>query len=177
MNSGTLKNLVVKAFSERGLSSSAPLTESVLGEEPRILQEELSQRPTWQGLSPEFLDKCPGGYGSALSFLSSAAFAYYLPAFILADVDGLLGRVDPLFHLTNGLDDASKDERVNSIMYGDKTWFSEKSQKFSVFLVGEVLAIIEYLQYRARDDSFDEQKAEQAIKNYWAPRLDELKGG
>ena len=61
----------------------------------------------WQSLSPQFIDGSPDGLASALCFFSHAAFQFYLPAYLIADADGLLERVDPVYFLTHGKERAS----------------------------------------------------------------------
>lgn len=39
---------------------------------------------------------------SALSFFSEAAFRFFFPAYLIADLRGELRTADPLFHLTGG---------------------------------------------------------------------------
>lgn len=64
----------------------------------------------WQSAHPTLLARCD----TALSFLSDSGFRYFLPAFLFADLLGYeLGYVsnaNPVFHLTHGLYDESKDQ-------------------------------------------------------------------
>jgi hypothetical protein len=52
----------------------------------------------WSQLDPMVLD---AGY-DALSFFSEGGFRYFLPAYLIADLEDQLQTADPLFHLTNG---------------------------------------------------------------------------
>lgn len=55
----------------------------------------------WSHLDPAILD---ASY-TALSFLSEGGFRYFLPAYLIADLQDRLQTADPLFHLTNGFSD------------------------------------------------------------------------
>ena len=52
----------------------------------------------WTQVDPAILDP---NY-TALSFFSEGGFRHFLPAFLIADLQGLLQTADPVFHLTNG---------------------------------------------------------------------------
>ncbi len=52
----------------------------------------------WSQLDPLVLD---AGY-NALSFFSEGGFRYFLPAYLIADLEERLQTADPVFHLTNG---------------------------------------------------------------------------
>jgi len=60
----------------------------------------------WSALEPEFLD----GHYSAPSFFSEAGLRFFLPAFMVADVRGMLKTADPVFHLTYGFSDNSLED-------------------------------------------------------------------
>ena len=117
-----------------------------------------------------FLDQAPAGYSSALSFFSDEAFRYFLPAYLLADLDGALDAADPVFHLCHGLDDATRAEKVNPRRYGDRTWLETMRYRLSVFTRQEARAIVAYLRCKATDDECARGRIEQAIKNYWSER-------
>jgi hypothetical protein len=55
----------------------------------------------WSQLDPAIFD---ASY-TALSFLSEGGFRYFLPAYLIADLQDQLQSADPLFHLTNGFSD------------------------------------------------------------------------
>ena len=118
-------------------------------------------------MEPEFIDQAPDGLASALSFFSDEAFNFFLPAYMIADIDERLKRSDPVFHLTHGLDDASRNERINPRRYGDRTWFHEKSCKHAIFSKTESAVIIAYLRLKAELDRFARESIEQALRNFW----------
>src|SRR5438128_2201966 len=87
-------------------------------------------------------------------YLADEAFRFYLPAYLIADVDGRLDRHDPVFHLTHGLTDGVKNDRVNPRCYGERTWFEEKGHKFAVFDRAQAQALVSYLRFKREVDAF-----------------------
>jgi hypothetical protein len=141
------------------------------GEEPYLVDRDFADKADWRTLDAAFLDWAPDGYGSALSFLSDEAFRYFLPAYLLADLDGALQTVDPAFHMTHGLDDATRDQPLNPRRYGARTWLDAMRHKFAVFTKQEAAAILAYLRLRLGDPC-DEDRIASAIRNYWSPRAE-----
>jgi len=92
-----------------------------------LLEEEFKGKSDWTSLNARFIDRAPDGFGSALSFFSDEAFRFYLPAYLIADIDNLLEQSDPMFQRCHGLDDQSASQTVNSLRYGDRTWFAVAS--------------------------------------------------
>ena len=152
------------------------LRDSNEGEEPFLVTKEFAGKDDWRVLDPAFLDQAPEGWGTALCFFSDEAFRFYLPAYLIADVRGALERVDPVFHLTHGLDDASRGEPINPRRYGGRTWFDHARHKFAMFNVAEVRAIIAYLGLCRGKElyRFDQERIDQALTNYWRQRVREL---
>jgi hypothetical protein len=168
-----LKRQIIAAFADVEYPGDWCLRGSDEGDEPYRLEKEFQGKNDWSALAPEFIDNAPGGLASALSFFSDEAFRFYLPAYVIADIDQKLSRADPLFHLTHGLDDESKGERINPRRFGDRTWFEYQRFKFSIFSVPQVRALIGYLEYkRGLEDlpEFQRAQIEQALRNYWNGR-------
>ena len=87
-----MKFLVEKievAFADVVYPGDDCLTDS-FGEEAEALEVEFRGKTSWKELAPDFLNKAPGGWGSALSFFSAAALQFYLPAYLIADINGSL---------------------------------------------------------------------------------------
>jgi hypothetical protein len=93
-----LIGLIRTAFSERPCPGDDQLCGSDYGDEPAEYALEFSGLD-WRTLHPEFLSY----HHAALSFFTDEGFAYFLPAFLIADVLGEGGNADPVFHLTHGL--------------------------------------------------------------------------
>jgi len=140
------------------------------GDEPYLVEKEFGGKTDWRVLDPTFLDQAPDGYGSALSFFSDEAFHFYLPAYMIADVRGQLERADPVHHLTHGLDESSRRERINPRRCGERTWFEHARHKFAIFNREEAAAIFSYLTLRRDADDFDRRRIDEALKNYWRER-------
>lgn len=169
LDAESLKAAIRAAFAEVEFPGDWCLRDSDEGEEPFLVERDFAGKDDWRQLDPEFLDQAPEGFGSALSFFSDEAFHFYLPAYLIADLDGRLQQTTPAFHLWYGLDDGSKDERVNSRRYGERTWLDEKKHKFAMFNRAEARAIVEYLRW-ASTDPFHKERIDQALKNYWLDR-------
>lgn len=172
----TIKEQIRSAFAHVEYPGDWCLRGSNEGDEPYLVERDFIGKTDWRALDAEFIDRAPDGLGSALSFFSDEAFHFFLPAYLIADIDDLLERSDPVFHLTHGLDDASRDKRINPRRYGERTWFHEKSCKHAIFTRAEVAAIVAYLRFRGELDNFDQESIEQAIRNYWIQRMGEPDG-
>ena len=138
------------------------------GNEPYLVEQEFKGKTDWQALDSDFLDQAPGGYGSALSFFSDEAFHFYLPAYMIADINGPMQHSDPVYHLTHGLDDTSRYRCINPNRYGERTWFDLAQYKFSIFNRQESAAIVAFLSLR-RDEEGEHQgnNIDQALNNFW----------
>ena len=113
----------------------------------------------------------PDGFGTALSFFSDEAFHFYLPAYLLADLDNQLEQVDLVFHLTHGLDNTSRNTKINPQRYGERTWFEHARHKFSIFNHLERAAIVGYLTYKRETGALtdlDKTQIEESLESYWA---------
>lgn len=170
----SVKEQIEKAFEAVEYPGDWNLAGSREGDEPYLLVEEFKGRNDWHVLEAEFLDQAPGGFGSALSFFSDEAFLFYLPAYLLADLDNRLTRVDPVFHLTHGLDDESRHTRINPRRYGERTWIDYARYKFSILNRSQVAAIVAYLAFKRDSDritGLEKRQIEEALRNYWSERL------
>ena len=137
----------------------------------------------WRGIEPDFLD----GHASALSFFSEAGFRYFLPAYLISDLRGLLYTADPLFHLTHGFSDWTTDVPagdgtltikhgksafINPRRYGAMTSCDYARYRLSVFTREEAGAIVAYLEYRrdADPDVIDTKAIDAALDSFWLER-------
>ncbi len=165
-----VKALIVEAFGGLERPGNWALRGSDEGEEPFLVEQAFADKDDWRTIDARFLDSAPDGFASALSFFSDEAFRYFIPAYLLADLEDRLELVDPVFHLTHGLQDDIRDKPVNPRRFGDRTWFDAARHKFSVFTVPEARAILAYLDFRALGDEFDRARISQAIAHYWGAR-------
>lgn len=166
-----VKAAIREAFADVDYPGDWCLVGSREGDEPLLLEQEFKGKDRWQDLDPAFIDQAPGGFGSALSFFSDEAFRFYLPAYLLADLDGRLQQADPVFKLTHGLDDISREQKINPRRYGEMTWFDYARYRFATFDARQRAAIVGYLGVRRDADdlvAFEKRRIDQALRNYWA---------
>lgn len=165
-----LEDLVRRAFADTPRPSNDALRNSSQSDEPFLVEEEFADKLDWRSLTSEFLDQAPDGFASALSFFTGPALRFFLPAYLLADLDCQLERVNPAFHLWYGLDDSTRSQTVNLNLYGERTWYDEVAERFAGFSLVEVQAVIAYLRFKASRDEFEREQILQALRNYWEPR-------
>lgn len=137
----------------------------------------------WSKLNPTILD---ANY-TALSFLSEGGFRYFLPAYLIADLQDRLQTADPVFHLTNGFSDKvvtlpagprvyektiGKSAFVNPLRYGAMTWHDHARCQLSVFMREEAGAILAYLEYKRDTDShgLNAEEINAALDSFWRDR-------
>lgn len=137
----------------------------------------------WSQLDPVVLD---AGY-NALSFFSEGGFRYFLPAYLIADLEERLQTADPVFHLTNGFCDKvikipagqriyektiGKSAFVNPRRYGAMTWQDHARCRLSVFTREEACAIVAYLEYKRATDShgLNAEEINAALDSFWRDR-------
>lgn len=170
-----VKRRVRAAFAAATYPGDDDLRGSDEGVEPFLLEEEFRGRDDWRSLEPGFLDLAPDGYASALAFFSHRAFRFYLPAYLVADLDGALLRADPAFHLCHGVDDASRSERVNPRRYGGYTWNEYARERFEGFGRDEAATIVAYLEWKRGEAATEVEgtRIETALAGYWRERAEE----
>jgi hypothetical protein len=165
-----LKAQIEKAFGSVEFPGDWCLVNSREGNEPLLLEREFKGKDDWRALDAAFIDRAPDGFGTALSFFSDEAFHFYLPAYLLADLDGRLMQADPAFHLTHGLESASRNEKINPRRYGERTWFEHARHKFAMFNGEERAAIAGYLKHKRDTDALTElerRRIDEALETYW----------
>jgi hypothetical protein len=168
------KAQIEAAFADTEYPGDWCLTNSREGFEPALLEQAFKGKSDWRSLEPAFIDQAPQGYGSALSFFSDEAFHFYLPAYLLADLDERLAQANPVFALTHGLDNESRSTRINPRRYGERTWLDHARHKFAMFNPAEVAAIVSFLGCKLDADvtsDLEKNSIRQALENYWALRV------
>ncbi|MCB1984410.1 MAG: hypothetical protein H6936_14085 [Burkholderiales bacterium] len=86
------------AFRNTSFPGNDDLTDS-FGEEAEALVAEFCDKTNWAQLDAGFLNQAPDGWGSALSFFSGRALRFYLPAYLIADIEAKLVNPDPATRL------------------------------------------------------------------------------
>lgn len=167
-----LKKKIKESFAQAEYPGDWALVGSREGNEPVQVAQEFQGKTDWRTLDGRFLDKAPRGLGTALSFFSDEAFRFYLPAYLIADLNGDLQSVHPLQYLIDGVTDDSLTEKISARRFGERTWFDAARFKFSIFSRAEADAIKQYLRFKqTTTESKDEKKAiDEAMKNYWGAR-------
>lgn len=178
MNKEDLKSKIREAFAAGVYPGDWCLKGSTEGDAPFLLEKAFKGKTDWRVLPPELLDLDLGGWGTALGFFSDEAFRFYLPAYLVADIDGKLESSDVADYLANGLAGATKSAPINPKRYGKRTWWDYKGFRFSVFNKEQCSAIAEYLRFKSDLSQFPEANKtaiEQSLESYWEPRSNGLK--
>ena len=172
-----------QAFRETERPGDAFLQGSHEGCEPSESVAPFRGVADWSTLDPAILD---ASY-TALSFFSEGGFRYFLPAYLIADLEERLQTADPVFHLTNGFSDrvvkipagqriyekrVGKSAFVNPQRYGAMTWQDHARRQLSVFTREEAGAIVAYLEYKRDQDSHElnTQEINAALDGFWRDR-------
>ena len=115
------------------------------------------------------MDRAGAASPSALSFFSPGAFRFYLPAYLIADLDHQLMYTDPLFYLYYGLDEATRGQSVHVPGKEATTWWQVQQDHMAVFTSQEAGAIVAYLRWRAAGEQaeFSRRSVSEALENYW----------
>ena len=171
------------AFRDTQHPGDAFLQGSCDGSEPRDVALAFAGLTEWSQADAALLD----GQYTALSFLSDGGFRFFLPAYLVADLEGVLLTADPVFQLTHGLSDrvvrtraeARTDEQaigkgafVNPRRYGALTWNDYARARLCIFTREEAGAIVSYLEYRRDADphGLDAQDIDAALESFWYDR-------
>jgi len=178
--------LIQQAFQETEHPGDAFLQGSDEGCEPAEVTAPFKGGRHWSQMDPALLDP---NY-TALSFFSVGGFRPFLPAYLIADVNGQLQTADPVFHLTNGFFDRSvkvpaglrtfekvigKSGFVNPRRYGAMTWHDYARHKLAVFTREEARAIVAYLEWkREREETgLEREEIDAALDGFWRGRVRE----
>ncbi|HET9752932.1 MAG TPA: DUF6714 family protein [Myxococcales bacterium] len=171
MEADRLKERVRQAFADVKRPSNGALHVPDGGEDGALLEQDFRDKMDWRTLDGAFLDQAPGGFGSALSFFSPAALRYFLPAYLIADLEGCLDRVDVASRLSAPFTEAARKTAANRRRYGALTRFEAGQLRFAEFGHDEVAAIVAFLEHKAAADQAGVLPIGEALANYWRPRL------
>jgi hypothetical protein len=172
-----------QAFSDTERPGDAFLQGSHEGCEPGESVAPFIGVADWSQLDPMVLD---ASY-NALSFFSEGGFRYFLPAYLIADLEDRLQTADPVFHLTNGFFDKvveipagqriyektiGKSAFVNPQRYGAMTWHDHARGQLSVFTREEAGAIVSYLEYKRDTEphGLNTEEINAALDSFWRDR-------
>ena len=176
-------DLIREAFRETSHPGDAFLLGSRDGCEPSEVIAPYMGVADWSQVAAEVLD----ANSEALSFFSEGGFRFFLPAYLIADLEGQLQTADPLFHLTGGFSDAvvqvptkvrvyektiGKSALLNPRRYGAMTFYDYARYRLSIFTREEAEAIVAYLEYRRDSDSdgIETSSITAALDSFWRER-------
>lgn len=179
----TVMNQIREAFAEVEYPGDEFLQGSYDGCEPYETVTPFRGRNDWRAIDAEFLD----AHYDALSFFSEGGFRFFLPAYLIAELQNALQTADPVFHLTHGFSDGSvevpgkrrtfvrrfgKSALVNPRRYGAMTSHDYAQYRLSVFTKEEAQAIVVYLRYKRDADphKLDRDRIDAALNGYWLDR-------
>jgi hypothetical protein len=167
----TIKTLIQIAFADTPYPGDDGLVRSA-GDEPDEVVDLFRGRNDWRRLSGDFVDRAGAASPSALSFFSAGAFRFYLPAYLIADLDRKLIYTDPLFYLYFGLDQRTRTQSVSVPGRGASTWWAVQQEHFAGFTPREAAAIVAYLRWRTAQDEpeFSRRSVHEALESYWLPK-------
>lgn len=151
------------AFAEVEYPGDDHLVDQSYGTEPDTVRNHFLGRDDWRKLTHEFLD-----VDGTLAFLSDRAFRFYLPAFLVADINEKLELNDPTVRLCWSVNLQSESVKLAEV-WGAETVGERALACFEAFSKDQVTAIVAYLQWRLAKDEYN-PSIEQALKYYWLPR-------
>ena len=188
------KELVIKEIQAAFINNEYPgdnyLQGSFEGSEPFEEIEPFKGQKDWMKIPSQVLDRHAG----ALNFFSEAGFRYFLPAYLVADINNELMYADPLFHLIHGFSERSVEHMVetrvfvrkiginafvNPRRYGGMTFYDYARYRLSIFTREETRAIVAYLKYKMGSDPEDLNNEEiiAALKLFWYERAEKAPSG
>ncbi len=174
---------ILRAFVHAPYPGDAYLTGSAEGDEPEDEVGPFRGHRDWRRLEPAFLD----ARAAALSFFSEGALRFFLPAYLLADLDDALEVADPVFTLTHGFVDRTielpvaarglsrdigRTALVNPLRYGAIRAEDVARLRLAAFCREETEAIVRYLGWVrvARADGADGEAIGAALERFWFER-------
>lgn len=163
---------IESAFADVSYPGDTDLTDSNYGDEPEALVRAFQGKTDWHELDAKFLDDAPEGWHNALSFFSNAAFQFYLPAYLIADIRDELMEQDPAFHLCINLSPAAEQCKI-ATMHGGGTMGSLARARFDQFSSTQTDAIVAYLYWKMDSIPIDDPTypdIAQAMDYYWLKR-------
>jgi hypothetical protein len=146
-----LKEQIRIAFASVRYPGDKQLRGSDQTDEPFAVEHEFYGKSDWQVLSSEFIDQVPKGLGTALGWFSDAAFRFYLPAYLIADLDGTLEHSQPLAYLI------------------------DQFERFAAFSREQAAAVAAYLEFKLASLKMpyarqQRRKIENALLSFWYVR-------
>jgi hypothetical protein len=179
----TVIEKIYQAFGDNEYPGDAYLQGSTEGCEPYEEVGPFVGRRHWREIEAGFLDD----HGAALNFFSEAGLRFFLPAYLVADLQEQLYTAEPLFQMTHGFFDmtvkthirgqdflinSGKSTLLNPRRYGAMTWFDYARYRLSVFTREEAGAVVAYLRFKrdAASTDFEKEQIDAALYAFWLER-------
>jgi hypothetical protein len=171
------------AFGKNEYPGDDYLLGSTEGSEPLEEIQPFIRQLEWKEVPARVLDNHSG----SLNFFSEAGFRFFIPAYLVADLNGDLVSADPVFSLTHGFSNISvsheiggknfvrttgKDTFINPKRYGGLTFEDYSRYRLSIFSREEAGAIVNYLEYKLKNDPQgpDRDQIHAALDAFWYER-------
>lgn len=142
-DAGALIVAIEEAFADVPPPTADAMVDSRMDDEPAEYGMEF-RGADWRRLHPDFLSR----HYASLSFFTDAAFHYFLPAYLIADLLGSPGNANPQFHL--------EDDRRPGVD----------------FTAGQCKAIVRYLRWSVAQWDMEMPEVDRAIETYWLQRCE-----
>src|SRR5262245_52846696 len=169
-----LRRRIEEVFGPATCPASWALPGSYEGTESEQIAKRFAVLTHWRDARSDFLNAVfREESGHPLIQLSDEGFRHFLPAFLLADIDGQLedpSGVSVAWHLTHYFTEGDRSRRVNERRFGAQTWEDVGRHRMSTFLPDEVSVIVAYLRWKATADPSEAVDIQQALDHYWTRR-------
>jgi hypothetical protein len=152
------------AFANNVYPGDENLVSHSYSEKSEILRIHFKGTTDWRNLSADFLDQ-----DGALAFFSDAAYLFFLPAYIIADIRGELKWNNPTVSLCWSFTPQSENKKIAKI-FGGGTLSERDKERFRCFTSEQVSAIVSYLSWKVDFEGEEDLSISQALENYWLPR-------
>lgn len=175
--------IVRTAFEKNDYPGDEYLLGSQEGSEPFEEVSPFIGQKDWRSVSIAVLD----AHSGALNFFSEAGLRFFLPAYLVGDMNNQLQIADPVFTLVHGFSNISipheiggrvfirntgRDTFINPKRYGALTFHDYARYRLSIFSREEAEAIVAYLEYKREKDlgSLEAGQIEEALTSFWYER-------
>lgn len=162
-NKSSLLQKIENAFADVNYPGDEHLVIQSYGEEPELVKQHFGGQKDWRRMSAEELD-----FHEALSFFSDEAFRFFLPAFLIADINDALSFNDPSIRICWALTPQANEQKIAKA-WGGETMGERARKCFDAFTKEQVHAIVSYLHYRIAKNEYN-PSIQQALENYWLQR-------
>ena len=185
INKGQVISKIRTAFSDYQYLGDEYLLGSSEGSEPYDEIKSFIGQQDWTLLPSELLD----AHSGSLNFFSEAGLRFFLPAYLIADLNEQLQVADPVFSLVHGFSNLSvehqigeqvfirrtgRDAFINPKRYGALTFHDYSRYRLSIFSREEAQAIVHFLEYKRGNDphGINLDQIEAALTSFWYARAE-----